>query len=362
MAKLYRPGGPPLGEHVHTVFGDASALVRTEAGQVHELRWSETTLRLEGFEDAFVAMCVGDVELWVPRERLPELEQLQLPDDFASRLAALTRTDRDRRTTRTLARYGGIGAFCVTCVWVCSGGPAEWLVAAAPYVVDETVGATAEASQPAIPCDDPQAQAAVDAILVRLVRGLDDADRFDWTARIIVDPVPNAYALPGGHLTVHSGLLALLQSEDEMASVLGHEIVHAYDRHGLVRVVYELGVTVLIPSLLGDASAAVMVGSAAAATASTLSYSRSQETAADHEGQRLSALAGYDPLAAGDALERIADYEGDLGAALSVFSTHPDTQARADELRARAGSLERGTLTPGFLTWEAVHRKCGEVD
>lgn len=70
----------------------------------------------------------------------------------------------------------------------------------------------------------------VDGLGQRILRGL-GTPRFDYTFRVVNEPQPNAFVLPGGFVFVTRGLLVLLNDEDELACLLGHEIIHAEQRH-----------------------------------------------------------------------------------------------------------------------------------
>ncbi len=59
-----------------------------------------------------------------------------------------------------------------------------------------------------------------------------EPERVKWDFQVLKDPMPNAFALPNGTIYVHTGLLSLLENEDQLASVLAHEITHVTDRHG----------------------------------------------------------------------------------------------------------------------------------
>ncbi|MBW2294722.1 MAG: M48 family metallopeptidase, partial [Deltaproteobacteria bacterium] len=91
---------------------------------------------------------------------------------------------------------------------------------------------------------------------------------------------PNAFALPGGHIFISRGLLALANNEDELACVIGHEITHANQRHSAAQ--------------QGLAKRSLAIGYLRAA--SMASYSREMERAADQGGQTLCATAGYNPM------------------------------------------------------------------
>ncbi|HZO09725.1 MAG TPA: M48 family metalloprotease, partial [Myxococcota bacterium] len=149
---------------------------------------------------------------------------------------------------------------------------------------------------------------------------------FDYRFRIVDQEAPNAFALPGGQIYVSRGLLLLANSEDELANVIGHEIVHAALRHASARqsVIESFPIFQIL------------------AVGAIASYSREQEREADRVGQQLAARAGYDPEAMARFLKQL-DYTERLHFGSSrlpgFFDTHPTTRDRVAEATARARSI-----------------------
>ena len=173
---------------------------------------------------------------------------------------------------------------------------------------------------------DEALDAYVQALGDKLLRGV--PRRFDYRFRVVDQEEPNAFALPGGQIFVSRGLLALATSEDELANVMGHEIVHVVRRHSATRQAIERHRTrFIMPWIRAGQDAA---------------YSRDMERQADREGQMLAAAAGYDPhalstfLAALGKAERLA-----RGSARppSMFDTHPGTTERVASNAMRATEI-----------------------
>jgi predicted Zn-dependent protease len=195
-------------------------------------------------------------------------------------------------------------------------GPQE-IVLSTPW---DDARAGAEAAREAVAelglVDDAALQRYVDALGQRLARGA-PARGFTWRFQVVDQWPPNAFSLPGGAIFVSRGLLALANSEDELANVLAHEIVHAAQRHAAGRQAVVGG---LSPFSLGWLAAAQVAA-----------YARDQERAADAEGQRLAAAAGFDPRAMGEFLRSLEKIEIlRMGAArLPTFlDTHPGAGER----------------------------------
>lgn len=173
--------------------------------------------------------------------------------------------------------------------------------------------------------DDPALAAYVDGIGRKLLRGV-PRQGFDYQFSVVDMVEPNAFALPGGYVFVSRGLLALANSEDELACVIGHEITHAARRHAAAQ-----------QELARRQPPLAMPG---AREAKIASYSREMEREADEGGQILCAAAGYDPMALSTFLTTLA-----LSTRLTqgytqrpgFFDTHPGSEERAaaDAVRAR---------------------------
>jgi len=163
----------------------------------------------------------------------------------------------------------------------------------------------------------------------------------DWEVVVFRNDTPNAFALPGGHIGVYTGLLKVAVTADQLAAVIGHEVSHVIARHGNERVsegmVAQLGLGVIdiavgnpdspehqqLMSLLGlGAQVGVL-----------LPFSRSHESEADLMGLDVMARAGFDPRASIDLWENMSSAGG--GQPPEFLSTHPSHGTRIADLQAR---------------------------
>lgn len=170
----------------------------------------------------------------------------------------------------------------------------------------------------------------------------------------IRDKTLNAFALPGGFIAAHSGLIVAAQSESELAGVIGHEIGHVTQRH-IARMLQEgqhswaatLGSIVLAllaaragGSSGGDAAMGIVMGTQAAMIQKQLSYSRSAEREADRVGLSSLAAAGFDPRGMESFFERLQQntrwYES---TSTAYISTHPLTGERISDMQNRTRSM-----------------------
>jgi len=166
-----------------------------------------------------------------------------------------------------------------------------------------------------------------------------------WRFLVLDDPTVNAFALPGGYVYVTRGILAQLDSEAELAAVLGHEIGHVTARHG----VHAMSQQILATAAVGTAAVVLdpehaddwfAVGSLTLGLV-FLQHSRADERQADDLGLRYLLRAGYDPREMPpvfEMLERVAEQEG--GRLPVWLSTHPDPGSRAERLAKEVAAAE----------------------
>lgn len=178
-------------------------------------------------------------------------------------------------------------------------------------------------------------------------------DRFAWETFLVRDKSVNAFALPGGFVGVHLGLIAMTTSRDELASVLAHELSHVTQRHIARRITGDsrnglLATAAMIAGLLvamrsgnADVANAAVVGSQAAAAAASLSFSRDMEREADRVGFNVMSQAGYSPSGMVSMFERMeqAYHLMDSGA-YPYLRSHPLTSERIGDARTRLGTAD----------------------
>jgi predicted Zn-dependent protease len=165
-------------------------------------------------------------------------------------------------------------------------------------------------------------------------------DEFAWDVTIINDDsVLNAFCTPGGYIYVYTGLIRFLESEDQLAGVLGHEIAHADLRHSTEQLTRNYGVRILINVIAGNASA---IGNMAGSLLS-LTFSRSDETEADMKSVEYLSDTDYDPRGVARFFERM-ERSGDAMGPLVFLSTHPDPENRVEKIyeKWRASGSKKG--------------------
>ena len=202
--------------------------------------------------------------------------------------------------------------------------------------------------------DDPILSEYVNRIGQNLARNSDA--KVPFTFRLLQNDVPNAFALPGGYIFVHTGLIGIAAEEDEFAGALAHEIAHVAARHLTCREtkaqLANIGTIPLSILLGGWAGVAARQAAGAAIPMTFLSFSRHDESEADFLGVQYMWAAGYDPTGAISMFEKLETLQRTQPTAVSkLLSTHPqlrrapgvdDTDKTGDDGRP---TLKRRDLT-----------------
>jgi beta-barrel assembly-enhancing protease len=197
--------------------------------------------------------------------------------------------------------------------------------------------------------NDPEVEEYLSALGQKLLAGGVSKDR-EYQFFILKDPSINAFAMPGGVIGVHTGLVVTSQAESELASVLAHEIGHVEQNH-MARMVSRQGSTMtwllaamLLAVLAGRnspdvASAAVATGQAAALQ-SQLNYSRDYEREADRVGLQILQGSGLDPQGMPNFFERMYQHtRGSDNNAPAYLRTHPLTLDRVSDISGRVRQI-----------------------
>ena len=166
-------------------------------------------------------------------------------------------------------------------------------------------------------------------------------ENVDWKFRALRDPVPNAFALPNGSIYINTGLLALLDDENQLAAVIAHEITHVSERHTYLRnrslrkkvlainIINTIGNWNPIGGPAGLAISLIATVSPFMLAISVLGYSREQEKEADLEGLKMAAAAGFVPEGMPNSFKAMQrDVEGEQFN--SFYSDHPKLQERVN--------------------------------
>jgi predicted Zn-dependent protease len=156
---------------------------------------------------------------------------------------------------------------------------------------------------------------------------------------VLRDPSPNAFALPNGQIYVHTGMLARLSDESELAGLLGHEITHVAGHH-----------TILSHRITAKRLAIQIFVGGLASLMGQLRYSRQLEQEADDRALLMLKDSAYDPYAMPDLLDMLSqDFEGLDPRLPTIWTTHPDPEGRAATSRALVEGMPHRERDPGVF-------------
>jgi Zn-dependent protease with chaperone function len=237
-------------------------------------------------------------------------------------------------------------------VWLSTDLLVEWAVDRIPQKWEQRLGQSAYQDfliQQTVVKDGPSVS-AVHEISQRLLERIPD-NPYTFEISVVKKDVVNAFALPGGYVVVFTGLLDQAKSGEEVAGVLSHEFNHVLERHGLERIVKQLGIVAVLGILLGDQQGLAGVMKQVGVELLSLKFGRAQETEADLTGIRLLHRAHIDPVGMITFFQRMSEQEQGR---VEWLSSHPMSAARAARLKTEIASLPKTVPEPFTFQWETV--------
>jgi predicted Zn-dependent protease len=196
--------------------------------------------------------------------------------------------------------------------------------------------------------NDPAVNAYVQQMGDKIVRqAAAPFNQLPWQFHVVNDPNINAFAIPGGHVYVNTGLIQNADNAAELAGVMAHEISHVLARHSTEQISRQYGISVLASLVLGqNASQLSQLAAQIVAGGAMARFSREAEREADAIGIQAMSAAGYNPTGMATMFEELLEHRQSRPAGVEqFFSTHPLTEERIRDSRNRARQLgERGVL------------------
>ena len=186
-----------------------------------------------------------------------------------------------------------------------------------------------------------------------------------WDIRIFVanEAQINAFAIPGGIIVFHSGLIFAAETPEEVAAVLAHEIAHVTHRHSVRRIADSIGIIAAAQLILGDVSGLVVIAQELITMAALNDRSQVAEAEADETAGEALFAAGLDPIHLGTFFKRLRERFGESPKALYWMSTHPSHSERIDAVDAQRQRLLAGggfSEQPLNIDWQAVQSALAE--
>ncbi len=263
------------------------------------------------------------------------------------------RTHRRRMWGLALGSLGGMLLF----LWFGSDWVVELAVNRIPVEWEQKLGESAYRDfllQQTVIKDGP-AVAAVNEMTHRLTENIPD-NPYKFEIAVVKSDVVNAFALPGGYVVVFTGLMKKAENGEEVAGVLSHELNHVLQRHGLDRMVKQLGLIAVVTIVLGDQQGLIGLMKQVGVELLTLKFGREQETEADITGLQLLHRAKIDPNGMIRFFERLSEKDKER---VEILSTHPMSEHRAARLKTEAAALPKQQPEPFEFDWKTVQDSLG---
>ena len=180
-----------------------------------------------------------------------------------------------------------------------------------------------------------------------------------WEFHVVDDPSANAFNIPGGHVYVHTGLIARADNTAELAGVMAHEIAHGVSRHGTERLTKSYGLNIVAGLLLGRNPAIYeQILAQIAGAGAIASFSRSDEREADQLGVEYMYEADYDPMGMASMFEELQrEQSRNPNAVSQFFSTHPLFEDRIAHVR----QLARRMPDKNLITTDGQYRRVQSI-
>ncbi|MDC8760823.1 M48 family metallopeptidase [Janthinobacterium fluminis] len=346
---------PPEGLRVTARF-EAGKLRIEAAGPLLELDPDQLIVSVGGFEEpqlylnwldangkqaALQALAEADIAALLATAPAPLQAQLQQQWRQRGR--------QHRQVWGWLGGLAGAALLLGALAWWQAPRAAAWLAGLVPVAVEEKLGLAVLAQVRAQGglLDSGAAQQAVQRIGADLTRG----SRYQYRWFVKKDASVNAFAMPGGYVVVHTGLLEQAAGPTELAAVLAHEVQHIEQRHSLKQMIGALGWGALLSVTLGDVSG---VAAPLAHQAGTLYFSRDMEEEADRLGFQALLRAHISPDGMLTFFQKLEKTTAGAAALPAWASSHPQTGERIERIRALIAQQPCPPCRPLDGDWRAV--------
>ncbi|WP_420861421.1 M48 family metallopeptidase [Algirhabdus cladophorae] len=207
-------------------------------------------------------------------------------------------------------------------------------------------------------CETPDGQAALETMTQRMLGSFEIP--YDLKVAVVKHDMINAFALPGGHVVIMSGLLDKADAAEEVAGVLAHELGHVANRDPMRLALRAAGSAGILSLVLGDATGGAAIAIMADQLVSA-SHTRDAEADADVFALERMSEANISPEAFAGFFDKLRAEYGDTPKALALFASHPDLAGRADAARLQMRLDQRFDKVLSATEWQALKGICDGV-
>ena len=265
----------------------------------------------------------------------------------------------NRRLKVTFA-FVGLFALGALLVSMLTGLMVRALVARVPVQWERDLGdgLMAELKENEVFLQDPKLKALLDRAVAPLLPVVPKTGP-ELKFYIIESHMPNAFALPGGHVLVNDSLIKLCDRPEELAGVVAHELAHVTQKHGFRKIISEAGPYLIVKIFLGGDRNAVGLPGASSQLLVRQSFSQEYELEADDVGWTYMVAARMDPRGMVNMLKKLKAEQDKMSfgnGGLGAFSSHPATEKRIHRLEVKWDKLKHKS---GFIDYEQVEPRPG---
>ncbi|MDO9453065.1 MAG: M48 family metallopeptidase [Stagnimonas sp.] len=353
---VYGPGLPPSGSRLAVRLDSFHLTLTLTDNRPLSVPLTQVRVAVGGFNDTVWRFEWSDAEgRWAVTLDDVATQQALLAKPPAALAQALASVGKKQRRTRTRTHLG-IGALglwfalpvllLIALLWNASNFTG-WIAAKVPLKTEQKLGDMVWKAQKAQLrlVENTAANEAVATIGAKLTQG----SRYSYRWFVARDNSINAFAIPGGTVVVHTGLIEAAKTPEELAGVLAHEVQHIEQRHSLRAMAQSLGTMAGLGMVFGDVSGIAQI----AASLSQLSYSRDAEREADARGLAVLKAAAIDPQGMVRMFETLGKESEGLNPP-AMLSSHPATAERIARLKTAIAEAGSWPVQPLALDWAAV--------
>jgi len=234
-----------------------------------------------------------------------------------------------------------LGTILLSCATTGPGGKKSFILISESQEIELGESVSQQVLEQEKPLTDDQWQSYLTEVGKKVV-AVSDRSALPFHFTVLDNDQINAFATPGGYLFFYTGILRMMESEDELAAVMAHEISHVVGRHSVKTIQTYYGGAIAANILLGDQAdkeigkiTEIVFGLA------LRGYGRSNEHEADQYGLHYMTKAGYNPQAMVTMFEKLASASGDRESNFfeGLLSTHPDTKDRISRMKNQIAAM-----------------------
>lgn len=352
QARYFAPGAAAAGETVTVqIRPDGFFLVRAN-GSEWTVPYTAIDIQQGGFDRDSLLFVWPDGSLSLTDPSACQTFLKNVPSELAPKMFRLRQTQAHarRRTSigwAVVALIVLLPVFLAIGLWLKSDRLIDWAIGHVSIETERKLGDLIYQQLSVGQKPAPEFKKLIQEIGGRLTQG--EPYPFQW--HVVSDPQVNAFAVPGGHIVVFTGLIQAAGSAEEVAGVLAHEVQHVVQRHSLRAMAHDLGWRATLSLLFGGWGGGTVDGMAR--KLGGLQFGREQERAADIAGLAALKRAGIDPRGMITFFEKLAKKEGGV----QLLSTHPTSDDRAAALKAEIERIGPWKYQALPYDWKTIRKQ-----